>query len=242
MKIQLLISVTNVQEALLAIEAGVDIVDLKDPAMGALGALPLTVIADVVRTVNKRAIVSATVGEHHPTIEHLCISMKQTSALGVDIVKIALSTNLLESIINHAGFFNTMQMLNKQQCKVVAVLFADQLPDAIDIDELINKISQLGFYGLMLDTASKNGKCLFDYQLLSKLQGFVDVCRQHQLMSGLAGSLQLEHLNSLLALNPCYIGFRGGVCKKNDRKLALDQAKILEINNVVKKYKISVEV
>ena len=36
---QLLISVKNVKETLIALDAGVDIIDLKDPDNGALGAL-----------------------------------------------------------------------------------------------------------------------------------------------------------------------------------------------------------
>jgi len=38
---ELLISVTNVDEAFMAMELGADIIDLKDPSMGALGALPI---------------------------------------------------------------------------------------------------------------------------------------------------------------------------------------------------------
>ena len=35
---QLLVSVKNVEETFIALDAGVDIIDLKDPANGALGA------------------------------------------------------------------------------------------------------------------------------------------------------------------------------------------------------------
>ena len=39
---RLLISVKNVEEALIALTIGVDVIDLKDPNVGALGALNLT--------------------------------------------------------------------------------------------------------------------------------------------------------------------------------------------------------
>ena len=38
---KLLISVTSAEEALLALEGGADIIDMKNPLEGALGALPL---------------------------------------------------------------------------------------------------------------------------------------------------------------------------------------------------------
>jgi len=41
---QLLISVTNVEEAQIALNSGADFIDLKDPNGGALGALPLDIV------------------------------------------------------------------------------------------------------------------------------------------------------------------------------------------------------
>ena len=51
--IQLLISVTSIEEAQMALENGADIIDLKDPSKGALGALPLLQIQTVVDYVNR---------------------------------------------------------------------------------------------------------------------------------------------------------------------------------------------
>jgi len=59
---ELLISVTNVDEAFMAMELGADIIDLKDPSMGALGALPIQTIKDILGVVNSQKIVSATIG------------------------------------------------------------------------------------------------------------------------------------------------------------------------------------
>ena len=56
---QLLISVTSVEEAKLALIHGADIIDLKDPASGALGALPLPIIQAVLALVDGKKPVSA---------------------------------------------------------------------------------------------------------------------------------------------------------------------------------------
>ena len=45
---QLLISVTTIEEAKIALESGADIIDLKEPGLGALGALPIETIQAIV--------------------------------------------------------------------------------------------------------------------------------------------------------------------------------------------------
>ena len=58
-----LASVRDAEEAELALRAGADIVDLKDPEQGALGALTPDTIAACVKQVAGRAPVSATIGD-----------------------------------------------------------------------------------------------------------------------------------------------------------------------------------
>ena len=54
---QLLISVKNVEETLIALEAGVDIIDLKDPENGALGALDIATSKSILQVISGAAIV-----------------------------------------------------------------------------------------------------------------------------------------------------------------------------------------
>ena len=56
---RILASVADLEEALIAVECGVDIIDLKNPAAGALGALPVTTIRTIVEQVARRKPVSS---------------------------------------------------------------------------------------------------------------------------------------------------------------------------------------
>jgi dihydroneopterin aldolase len=58
-----LASVRDAAEAEMALACGADIIDLKDPSQGALGAVSLDAIASTVRCVAGRAPVSATIGD-----------------------------------------------------------------------------------------------------------------------------------------------------------------------------------
>ncbi len=59
----MLASVRTLDEALLALAGGADIIDLKDPARGALGALDQATARNIVAAIGGRAPVSATIGD-----------------------------------------------------------------------------------------------------------------------------------------------------------------------------------
>jgi (5-formylfuran-3-yl)methyl phosphate synthase len=75
---------------------------------------------------------------------------------------------------------------------------------------------------------------LLSLQGRQALHYFTQQCQQHQLMCGLAGSLKPQYIDTLLEINPTYIGFRGGVCDNLDRKRDLNQAKLAHIVNMLR--------
>jgi dihydroneopterin aldolase len=203
----MLASVTDGWELESAIETGVDIIDLKNPHSGALGALPIETIRALVSQCRGRCPVSATVGDLPADPQQLTEAIRLTAACGVDYVKV--------------GFFSRQ---NLDQClraiaaltpnhDVVAVLFADRHPPL----EMLQGFAEAGFRGVMLDTAGKGGGGLLDHIDLNRLARFVTEVRALAMLSGLAGSLRLEDIPPLHALLPDYLGFRGTLCEGNTR-------------------------
>ena len=87
---KMLASVCTVEEAVLVLNVGVDIVDIKDPEKGALGALSIAAVKQIVEEINGQTIVSATIGDHPyqaDVIKPLILEMDNT---GVDIVKVGV--------------------------------------------------------------------------------------------------------------------------------------------------------
>jgi (5-formylfuran-3-yl)methyl phosphate synthase len=235
---QLLISVKNVAEALLVLEAGVDIIDLKDPNVGALGALDMPLTKQIVRAIRNQKSsaeyeqnlarpnfpkISAAVGEQHIDLNSLIVDIEARHALGLDMIKIVVS-----KLFYDAHFVSKMQSLTGKGIQLVAVFFADE---AVDL-ALLPMMNQVGFYGAMLDTKIKR-LGLLQTQTADDLLNFTQICHQYDLQSGFAGSLQPQHIASLASYNPTYIGFRGGACENLARKTDLCAAKVVEIKKLL---------
>lgn len=225
--IRLLISVKNAEEALDAMQAGADFIDLKDPTIGALGSLDDAVSLEVVRVVNRQAMVSATVGDAHDSLASLLALILRKSELGVDIVKLPVS-----SLPTQAGDCDALaDLIHHHRLKLIAVMFAEQ---PIDLN-WIPKLAEMGFYGVMLDTADKQHHLLTAVDA-NTIRTFVKNCELHHLQAGLAGALRLEYLNELTLHDPSYIGFRSGVCRDNVRQNNLLPHLVKEIKDKLYKH------
>jgi dihydroneopterin aldolase len=220
---QMLASITDGQELDLAIDAGVDIIDLKNPHTGALGALPMESIRSLVVRCAGRCPVSATVGDLPADPQQLTEAIRRTAECGVDYVKVGFFSNhnLDQCLQAIAGLTASL--------KVVAVLFADRQPPL----EMLHAFADAGFRGVMLDTAGKGGGGLLDHIDLSRLEDFVTEVRTLDMLSGLAGSLRLEDIPVLQPLQPDYLGFRGALCEGSSRTASIAPHRLREIHDAL---------
>lgn len=226
---QLLISVTSIEEAKIALNNGADLIDLKDPHKGALGALPLALIQTIVSFVNtqhsgSKKLTSTTVGDLPMQPELILAHVTAMTSTQVDIIKIGFFET-----DDYKPCLNALKLVTQTGVKLIAVLFAEYTYPA----HLIAEINEAGFYGVMIDTAHKNGANFLQYFSDAEMKSMVLNAQKHGLIFGLAGSLTLQNCAMVKELNPTYAGFRGGVCAKNQRELALDADKILAVRNAL---------
>ena len=220
---QLLVSVKNLAETALVLAEGVDIIDLKDPNVGALGALDLALTEQIVHLVNHQVMISATVGEQHQTLAALKKAIEARATIGVDIIKIAAGP-----LFKLPEFIDCMRQLTNAGIQLVAVFFADEKYEA----GLLAQLQVAGFYGAMLDTQDKQKNLLQNFDQ-NGLHLFTQQCLQHALKSGLAGSLRVEHIRALHEMSPTYLGFRGGACEGDLRRQSLSSQKLAELKSVL---------
>lgn len=219
----MLASVTNPAEAETVCAGGADIVDLKDPVKGALGALDVTVAADIVRSLGKKKPVSAAVGSPQGTPVAFLDAVTAMAAAGVDYVKIGFSPE--------ASGADCVRALAPQakKTKLVGVFFADCAPDL----DLLGLMAGSGFTGAMLDTAKKGAGRLLDHMDIAALDRFIGRCRENRLMAGLSGSLEAPDVPRLLPLEPDYLGFRGSLCHGRKREGAIDPSSVRMIRDLI---------
>lgn len=224
-----LASVKNVDEALIALDAGADIIDLKDPDKGALGALSADEIREITARIGGRKPVSATIGDLPMQPDRIVYGVEHTAELGVDIVKVGFF-----GVTGHRECAQALRALAVQGKKIVAVLFADQFPDLT----LIRELKRAGFYGVMLDTSNKSGNALSDYMTNHDLGEFVSLAKSCDMECGLAGSLRIIDIPMLISLGPGYLGFRGALCNASKRTQEIERervkqaAKLLHESNI----------
>ncbi|HEY9211177.1 MAG TPA: (5-formylfuran-3-yl)methyl phosphate synthase [Methylotenera sp.] len=231
---QLLISVTSVKEAQIALQCGADIIDLKDPDQGALGALPLALVTEVVTFVNakgesERKVTSATIGDLAMEPELLLKHALALSKTKVDIIKIGFFRDSSNKFNDYEPCLEALKSVAESGVRLIAVLFAEYEYPA----SLVTAIKSAGFYGVMFDTAVKNGATFLDYFSIDEMKEIADNVQAQGLLFGLAGSLNLQHVAMLKAIAPDYMGFRGGVCVNNQRRSKLEPEKIRAIHKVI---------
>lgn len=221
-----LASVTSVEEAEIVLSKGADVIDLKSPAQGALGALPSEDVRAIVHFVAGRRRVSATVGDLPMEPDVLSDAVMQMAACGVDIVKVGFFGQS-----GHAECVATLTAC-AAHTNLVAVLFADQTPAL----QLLPLLAEAGFHGVMLDTSDKAGGGLLDHMLPSQLRGFVDAARAEGLLVGLSGSLRLQDVPVLCSLQPDFLGFRGTLCRDGRRVSEIDPHRVEAVSRLLRQY------
>ena len=220
----MLASVTSVEEAQIVLKEGVDIIDLKNPEQGALGALQTHVVATVVKSISGKIITSATVGDiesSDPSLSKLIVNMANT---GVDYVKVGLFDDYANE-----SFIEVLNQAAKQNIKIILVIFAENY-STLSLQDYLLK-SEIS--GLMLDTKNKIGENLLSLIKYEELADFVRSAKKHGLITGLAGSLRYEDISLLLDIEPDYLGFRGALCAENDRVKSIEAKKVTQIRKAV---------
>jgi uncharacterized protein (UPF0264 family) len=222
-----LASVTDAREALLARDAGADVLDAKNPSAGALGALPLHVVREMRAALGPRPLLSATTGDLvDMPARDLADASRALLDAGVDVVKIALypASSLADCI-------DALAPLARRHA-LVGVLLADRLhgPCAPQrLHGLLGAMARSHWAGVVLDTADKSAGALPERMPAQGLREFIAHARAHGLLCGLAGSLRAHHVGELAPLRPDLLGFRGALCSAALRTAGLDATRVAEV-------------
>lgn len=242
---QLLVSVASVDEALLAGECGVDIVDVKDPARGSLGMADLAVISGITSALRERfplVPVSVACGELRQWRDNPEQPMRQprlfqgSAGWREPFLRDAAYAKLgLSGMRGQPDWSREWQETRRQLAPAanwIAVVYVDDLAAAApSAEEVVEAAITTGCAGLLLDTWSKTGGGLLDHISLSEILRLREQTRGARLLLALAGSLQSVDWPVLSELSPDVVAVRSAVCRGGDRHAPLDRSRLRDWKN-----------
>ncbi|MDM8537364.1 (5-formylfuran-3-yl)methyl phosphate synthase [Desulfobacterales bacterium HSG17] len=211
---QLLISVVNENEAKTASKGGADIIDVKNPHEGALGANFPNVIRRIRQCTPSVLSVSAAIGDAPDKPGATALAALGASVCNVQYVKVGLygtktpqqAEFLLKEVCRAVKEYDS-------GIKIIAAAYADaHRIGALPPMESPSVSSEAGADGCMLDTAVKDGKTLFSHLGEEELRKFVQNCHKQGLVCALAGSLAEADIPRISKIGPDIIGFRSAAC------------------------------
>jgi (5-formylfuran-3-yl)methyl phosphate synthase len=217
---RLLVSVVSAEEGRAALAGGADIIDVKDPREGALGAPSPRVLSEVVDAVGGAAPVSVALGDD-PGLPHTAaLAARGASVSGASFVKVGLrgvieledAVALMSAVADAVG----------PEVAVVACAYADAGaldPPPLAPDLLPALVERTGIAGALLDTFVKDGRGLFGWLSEAELSSLIARTRAAGATFAVAGQLRLGELRRVDA---DVVGVRSAVCRGGERTARLE--------------------
>ena len=227
---QLLVSPRDLDEAARSLAA--DIIDVKKPSEGSLGANFPWVIRAVRGMTDKP--VSAAIGDFEYRPGGAALAASGAAHAGADFIKIGLLFNgedraseMIRSVVRAVKD-------DFPKKKVVIAAYSDSHRlGSISPFEMVPLAAEGGADFAMIDTGIKDGKSTFDFLDEEALTRFTAESRRRGLGTAIAGSLHFEDLPSLKRIGPDIIGVRGMVCG-GDRSATIREDLVLDALRMVK--------
>lgn len=247
----LLVSVRDAREAGLAIEAGVDVLDVKDPSRGSLGAADRATIAQIAALAAARVPLSVALGElielrDAPPLhkvprrseappEHALRQAEPSLAAdlpaGVRYAKLGLAG--CAGLDDWESRWEAWAAGLPQGISPVAVAYADaQLAASPAADDVLAAAVRLKAAAVLIDTFDKQAGDLLTHWSVDHLESFLGVAADVPMPVVLAGSLTLEHIERLLPLTPYLFAVRGAACRAG-RESPLDLQRLRRLVETV---------
>ncbi len=223
---RLLVSVMDADEARTAAAAGADIVDVKNPAEGSLGAPSPAVIASVRAAVPAELPVSAAIGDMPNLPGTAALAALGAARSGATYVKVGLWGVSTED--------DAVVLLRAVRdavpgAVVVAAAYADaaRVAHAPLAPELLPRVARAaGVEVCLLDTAVKDGRGLLEWLSADALAALVADAHAAGLEVALAGALRAEDLPVARDAGADIAGVRSAACRDGRRSGRLDAARV----------------
>lgn len=205
---RLLVSVRNKQEAAVARQAGVSIIDVKEPDNGSLGAASIETIHSIAELCGNSIELSVALGELVDVADPLDFI---NSIPHLNHVKMGLSKTLNADW--RSQWVDAMSVV-QPPVQPVLVAYADaKFAGSPPITELLEFGMENRVQTLLIDTFGKQDGNLLSHQDIPKLAELIQDATEAGIDIAIAGSLDKATIAKLLPLSPTIVAVRGAVCQ-----------------------------
>jgi uncharacterized protein (UPF0264 family) len=214
-----MISIKDLREAGEVMAAGgVDILDVKNPAEGTLGANTPGVIEEVMALAPKGVEIAASIGDLDFRPGTASLAAFGTATLEVDYVTASMfAVRTPREVGVMAGHLRRAIDEYDPGCGLIISGYADAgRIGAADPFDFVDQME--GADILMVDTAIKDGKNVLDFAPMERLSELKERAHDQGMELILAGSIRIPHLEEALRVDPDILGFRGVVCQDGEAR------------------------
>jgi len=224
----LLVSVRSAEEAAIALEGGADLIDVKEPHRGSLGAADPAVWRQVLDAVGGQVPVSAALGE---LVADFTPDLLPHTA-GLAFVKVGLSQ--CASAGDWAVRWTRAMDHLPRGVRPVAVAYADwRTARSPSPGQILPIAARLAAPYLLVDTFSKSAGGLFDHMSIAQIDALRESAARHHIGLVLAGSLDESTMRKLAPLAPAYFAVRGAACA-GERTQAIALTRVKRLATIVR--------
>ncbi|VAX42258.1 hypothetical protein MNBD_PLANCTO02-179 [hydrothermal vent metagenome] len=240
---QLLVSVRNLAEAKIAVTAGCDLLDIKEPQNGPLGMQRINVINKITEFAKQEEeiaslsktfpLISAALGEvieWEFKIGSVAVP-SELSFLKLGLCCLGKKNRMYKEWVSR--WMTVRHRIEKGFSKSspppqwIAVAYADvEEANSPTLQEILEAAIATNCAGFLIDTFAKDGSTLFDSISEKELTELSLRAKEHHLMFAVAGSLREETLPLLVPVNPDIIGIRSAACCNQSRTEEISQQAI----------------
>lgn len=212
----MLVSVREPGEVGAALDGGADIIDVKDPARGALGAVDMATLVQVFERVPATIPFSAALGDPRDAASAagLVGGLPIPPRAATTFVKLGVAG--VESAPAAEGMLRAAVAAARRHPArplVIAVAYADAELHGLGPGAIAALARHAGAGGVLVDTMSKSGGCLLDSLPPARLRAWVADARGLGLLVALAGRLDRPDLDLVASFGADVVGVRGAACE-----------------------------
>ncbi|MCL7412465.1 MAG: (5-formylfuran-3-yl)methyl phosphate synthase [ANME-2 cluster archaeon] len=231
---KLLVSPINREEAKAAANGGADIIDVKNPKEGSLGANFPWIIRSVKEAISSIRPISATIGDLNYKPGTASLASLGAAVSGADYIKLGLydiqtreqALDMSEHVVRSVKDYDPTK-------KVVISGYSDyKRINSIPVSDLPSVCAESGADVVMMDTGIKDGRSTFEFMTNAELSSFINSAHDLGLETAIAGTIKFEDIDALNQLGPDIIGVRGCVCG-GDRTSSIQQHLVEELKSIL---------